>query len=182
MIVTAALLLGACGSDDDSATKTTATTAEPTGASTTVGETTTSAVKEMALTSPAFAEGEEIGAKYACPLHDGGNASPELRWSGVPKGTATLVLVMFDPDGPGGGFTHWVHLMKGDATSLREGGGSTYFGPCAPPGRPHHYEFTLWAFGEDTDLPDKPKKDDIDKVAGEALASAKLTGVYKNPG
>src|SRR5215470_3563505 len=40
----------------------------------------------------------------------GGNASPELHWSGAPAGTKSFVLTLFDPDehGDPSGWWHWV--------------------------------------------------------------------------
>ena len=70
---------------------------------------------------------------------------------------------MFDPEGrPPGGVSHWVAygiaptvtgFAEGEASKQTEkyvGGKSLmglphYFGPCTPPGPPHHYTFTLMA-------------------------------------
>ncbi|MEM3326909.1 MAG: YbhB/YbcL family Raf kinase inhibitor-like protein, partial [Thermoproteus sp.] len=57
------------------------------------------------VASPAFANGSTIPAQYTC---DGPDVSPQLEWSGVPKGAKSLLVVMVDPDAPGGQFIHWV--------------------------------------------------------------------------
>ena len=98
----------------------------------------------------------------------GDNISPSLTWSGVPAGTKSLVLTVYDPDAPtGSGFWHWlVFDMPATATSLPLNSGvqnsttippgalqgytdfgfSGYGGPCPPAGDPpHHYIFTLYA-------------------------------------
>ena len=70
-------------------------------------------VNIMKLTSPLFEDNGNIPRKYTC---DGDNINPELQISNVPKGTASLVLIMDDPDIPPAVkeargiqvFDHWV--------------------------------------------------------------------------
>lgn len=88
----------------------------------------------------------------------GPNISPELHWSNAPRGTKSFALTLFDPDATGGWY-HWVayniapsttHFSSGvrlpvgelGATSFKQLG---YGGPCPPPGKVHHYIFTLYA-------------------------------------
>jgi phosphatidylethanolamine-binding protein (PEBP) family uncharacterized protein len=52
-----------------------------------------------ALRTLAFEQGGTIPKKYTC---DGDDFSPALRWSGVPEGTRSLVLLCNDADAPGG--------------------------------------------------------------------------------
>jgi phosphatidylethanolamine-binding protein (PEBP) family uncharacterized protein len=40
--------------------------------------------------------------------HDRDNVSPALEWSGVPAGTAELLLLCEDIDAPSGNFAHWL--------------------------------------------------------------------------
>ncbi len=97
----------------------------------------------------------------------GANISPDLEWSGAPKGTKAFALTMFDPDAPtGSGWWHWVVFnIPAGTTKLAAGAGSTnsaalpagsiqgrtdfgkpgYGGPCPPPGKPHRYIFKLYA-------------------------------------
>ena len=108
----------------------------------------------------------------------GGNVSPSLQWSGVPAGTKSLALQMYDPDAPtGSGFWHWaVYNIPATTTSLAQGAGNSaatlptgafggttefldtgatggngnYGGPCPPVGdKPHRYIFTLFALAVD---------------------------------
>ena len=108
----------------------------------------------------------------------GANVSPELQWSGVPTGTKSLALQVYDPDAPtGSGFWHWaVYDIPPGTTGLARGagnnaatlpagafGGNTdfqdtgttggngnYGGPCPPQGDPpHRYIFTLFALAVD---------------------------------
>jgi Raf kinase inhibitor-like YbhB/YbcL family protein len=135
----------------------------------------------MALTSSAFAEGEEIPVEHAgCP--PGQNVSPPLDWSGVPEDAGSLAISVVDPDA--GGFVHWVisgldpnstGLAAGevppDAVQAPNDSGSTeYFGPCPP--ETHTYVFTLYA------LPQSFGGEDLADVEGEATASATLSGTY----
>ncbi|MEN3929995.1 YbhB/YbcL family Raf kinase inhibitor-like protein [Microvirga sp. W0021] len=96
----------------------------------------------------------------------GGNLSPRISWSGVPKETKSLVLTVYDKDAPTGiGWMHWVVInISPDQKELPEGisldrsklpqgamqtrtdyGKSEYGGPCPPQGRKHEYIFTLTA-------------------------------------
>src|SRR5215475_10613210 len=72
----------------------------------------------FALSSTAFADGEAIPMKYTC---DGENASPPLRWDGPPQ-AQSFVLIVDDPDAPGGTFTHWMlYDIPGSQRELPEG-------------------------------------------------------------
>lgn len=175
------MLLAGCSSDSggDAATSTT------TKPSTTTA--TPSARTRLRLTSSAFGEEDPIPSTYACAAAGGDAKSPPLSWSGVPKGTAILVLVVHDPDAPiPGGFTHLVTAFELSATSFNEGA-STSGGPMAawvpmcPPSGEHHYRFTLYAFGPKVTLPDEADKAAIDAVADQALASSTLTGRFAKP-
>lgn len=115
----------------------------------------------------------------------GGNLSPALEWSNLPKGTKSLSLLVHDPDAPtGSGFWHWtVYNIPPTATGLVQGAGNSaaalpapafggatdfldtgatggngnYGGPCPPTGdKPHRYVFTLYALAVD----------DIEKAGG----------------
>src|SRR5580692_10728326 len=118
------------------------------------------------LSSPDFKDGARLATKNAGnnksnPNCVGENISPALSWSGVPEGTKSLALLMFDPEGrPPGGVSHWVAygiaptvtgFAEGEVSKASDkyiGGTSTqgvgnYSGPCTPAGAPHHYTFTL---------------------------------------
>lgn len=181
------MLLAGCSSDSGgstaaSTTKPSTTTAKP---STTTA--TPSARTRLRLTSSAFGGGDLIPSTYACAAAGGDAKSPPLSWSGVPKGTAILVLVVHDPDAPiPGGFTHLVTALEPSATSFNEGASSsggpmTAWAPMCPPSGEHHYRFTLYAFGPKVTLPDDADKAAIDAVADQALASSTLTGRFAKP-
>src|SRR3954454_13422992 len=108
------------------------------------------------LSSPAFADGDKIHRQFTCA---GDDIPPHLIWTGAPKETASFVLIVDDPDAPGGVFTHWVVFdipagrtdlpsgAKSDAVGLsgrNSRGELGYTGPC-PPSGVHRYFFRLYA-------------------------------------
>lgn len=117
----------------------------------------------MDFSTPAFADGAEIPAKFTC---DGEDVSPALAWSDVPEGAAELVLIIDDPDAPGGTFVHWVVYGISPGTDGADEGAvppeaiqgtndfdeTRYRGPCPPAGDPHNYFFNLRAVSEPTGL------------------------------
>ena len=142
----------------------------------------------MALTSPAFNDGDPIPEKFSC---DGEDISPELDWFGIPEGTVTLVLIMDDPDAPMGTWVHWVLFnLPMDLSGLRENmpgvglDGSNswnrtgYGGPCPPSGT-HHYYFKLYALDLALDLEAWADKAAIlSAMTGHILGEAELMGTY----
>jgi Raf kinase inhibitor-like YbhB/YbcL family protein len=130
----------------------------------------------LTLTSPQIQDNGTLAVKNACsdkqrsPNCVGENISPPLQWSGVPEGTKSFALLLFDPEGRApAGVSHMVlYGIPADVTEFKEGelsqpsdkfvggkstmGLATYFGPGTPPGTDwHHYTWTLVA----TDLDPK---------------------------
>lgn len=98
----------------------------------------------------------------------GDNKSPALKWSGVPNGTKSFAVTVYDPDAPtGSGWWHWMVInIPPDITELASGAGAInsttlpkgaiqnridygfvgWGGTCPPQGdKPHHYIFTVYA-------------------------------------
>ena len=148
------------------------------------------------MSSPDFASGSGIPPANACT---GANRSPALSWSGVPVGTASLVLIVQDPDAPRGTFTHWlVYNLPPGANGLPAGlpvgaeiapagsqgkndfGHLGYDGPCPPAGSTHRYDFRLYA----TDLapgalpPGLAAPTLEAALAGHVLAAGELVGTF----
>jgi Raf kinase inhibitor-like YbhB/YbcL family protein len=67
----------------------------------------------LTLSSPAFGAGAEIPTKYTC---EGDDVSPPLAWDNLPPGTASLALIIDDPDAPDPSAprTIWVHWVLYD--------------------------------------------------------------------
>ena len=82
----------------------------------------------LTLSSTTFPNNGKIPAAQAYDQSGcgGQNVSPALAWSGVPSGTKSLAIIMFDPDArKGQGWTHWVAYGIDPARgSLAEGAGS----------------------------------------------------------
>lgn len=120
----------------------------------------------------------------------GKNISPALAWSGVPAGTKSLAVTVYDPDAPtGSGWWHWVvYNLPAATTGLPEGAGSAdgkglpagavqgrtdfgaaaFGGACPPVGdKPHRYIFTVFALK-------------TEKIELPADASAALVGYMLN--
>jgi Raf kinase inhibitor-like YbhB/YbcL family protein len=111
----------------------------------------------------------------------------------VPEGTASLALVVDDPDAPGGTFSHWrARGIAPAAGGLGEGeappsegrndlGSVGWRGPCPPPGQgPYRYFFRLHALDAELELPAGAAKAEVDRaLADRALAVAELVGIYE---
>ena len=72
----------------------------------------------MNLTS-VFEPDGRIPPRYTC---EGRDDSPALRWSDVPDNVKSFVVIVNDPDAPGGTFVHWiVYDLPPEARALPEG-------------------------------------------------------------
>ncbi len=141
----------------------------------------------MQLTSTAFEYESDIPRAYTC---DGADVSPPLALSEVPAGAQSLVLIMDDPDAPGGTWDHWVAFnipvlteIPEDVGSLGTGGRNSwgregYGGPC-PPGGVHRYIFTVYALDRELDLaPGAAKSEVLAALTEYVLDRAVLMGRY----
>jgi len=155
----------------------------------------------MTLTSPAFAAGEEIPARYTS---DGKDISPPLSWVGAPAEARSLVLIVDDPDAPDPRapkmtWVHWVlYNIPPDATGLPEGvkpknlpAGTDegvndwkktgYGGPAPPIGR-HRYCHKLFALDTTLEGLNQPTKAQVLKaMEGHVLVAVELMGTYQKP-
>jgi len=161
------------------------------------------AVKQlpMTLNSPAFQQNGHIPSYYT---FDGYDVSPPLAWEFVPNGAQSLVLIMDDPDAPGGVWVHWVVYNIPPATkSLSENAGRAglpqgalhglndfasqdprdprakgYGGPNPPSGR-HRYFHKLYALDITLNLRDATKSQIEQAMRDHVLANAELIGTYQ---
>jgi Raf kinase inhibitor-like YbhB/YbcL family protein len=167
----------------------------------------------FSLTSTTFKDGTIMPKKVAnsqanAPTNPncvGDNVSPEFSWTGVPEGTKSFALTMFDPEGRApSGVSHWVaYGIPASVTGFAEGevskesdkyvggkslfGVGTYRGPCTPPNTtPHHYTFVLIATDFDPkELPPGLTRDELIAKFGPPPAHVKgstgLVGLFVNP-
>jgi hypothetical protein len=150
---------------------------------------------KLELKTTAFRPGGTVPAPYTC---SGANISPSLSWNQPPPGTRSFVLIVDDPDAPGGTWVHWVvYDLPGSARNLPEqvpagdaiaGGGKQgvndfpangYGGPCPPPGQPHRYFFRLYALDTLLDLHPPVRRKHVDAaMKGHILAQGELMGTF----
>jgi len=151
----------------------------------------------LKISSPVFENGGLIPVTYTC---DGKNESPPLKFSEIPKGTQSLVLIMHDPDAPVGDFTHWLVyripptvkglprnlpkkgiLKNGIEQGLNDFGFVGYGGPCPPPwDKAHRYIFELYALDYMPKLKPGATRKEVEKALnGHVIEKATLTGKYK---
>jgi len=152
------------------------------------------------LASNTFSDGGTLPkrAEYNQSGCSGQNIPPELHWSGAPAGTKSYALTMHDPDAQApGGWWHWVVFnIPAEDTSLNANPRSmvipwvygttsfkarAYGGPCPPPGKPHHYNFTLYALDVATvsgvtGATTGPEL--VTLIEGHVLGKTTLTGIY----
>ena len=153
----------------------------------------------LSLSSTAFIHEGPIPMRYTCDAED---VSPALSWTDVPEGTASLALIVDDPDAPDPDapkltWVHWVlYNLPPDSSGLDEGvapgalppgalEGMTDFmkagwgGPCPPIGR-HRYFFKLFAL--DAVLPDlgEPTSAALQAaMEGHIVGATELMGTYQ---
>ena len=89
-----------------------------------------------------------------------------------------LVLVVSDPDAPGGTFVHWTSWNGAEGTNSF--GKTGYSGPCPPRGAaPHRYVVTVYLLRRRLGLPaGSPPEKVLQAVQKLATASGSTTGFY----
>ena len=149
------------------------------------------------LTSSAFEYSEPIPLTYS---YYGGDKSVPLSWSGAPEGTVSFVLIMDDPDSPGGTFTHWLvfnipstvselaeglpirpTLDNGAVQGLNDFGQTGYGGPAPPSGNTHRYYFKLYALDTILNLSSIAIDNQVmNAMQGHILGEAEYMGTYSS--
>lgn len=156
-------------------------------------------MQNMTISSNAFQYGQRIPRAYTC---DGKDISPQISWN-IVRNARSYVLIMEDPDAPGGTFVHWiiynippyVHILPegvpksstlepwpfgdGALQGITDFGTIGYGGPCPPPGKPHRYFFKIYALDIKLGLPPGISKKDIEKaMTNYIIATGELIGIY----
>ncbi|AWN51997.1 YbhB/YbcL family Raf kinase inhibitor-like protein [Methylobacterium sp. 17Sr1-1] len=151
------------------------------------------------VTSPAFADGAVLPARFT---QDGEKLSPPLAWSGLPAGTAALVLLVEDADSPtpkpivhaiawdldptGDGLPEGALASPGSDGTVEEVGKNTflkagYLPPDPPTGHgPHRYLFQVYALNRHLGLEGVPGRGALlAAMHGHVLAKGVLVGTYE---
>lgn len=156
----------------------------------------------ITVTSPTLKANETIPVDHTA---DGKNLSPALMWTGAPAAAKQFALVCDDPDVPmPGGFVHWVvYKIPGTAKGLpaelpmdavltappdiagtiqglsgfkRTG----YRGPAPPPGKPHHYTFTVYALDAELPLEQGLNRNQLmEAIKGHIIGQGALVAIYE---
>lgn len=152
--------------------------------------------KTFSMTSTAFQPNDYLPAKYTCDSQD---ISPALAWTQPPNGTKSLALICDDPDAPGGIWAHWVifnipetarqlpeavpaqsQLTDGSLQGVNDFGRIGYSGPCPLSGKPHHYQFTLYALDQVLSITAGASKNQlVAAMQGHILSQTQLVGLYQ---
>ena len=142
----------------------------------------------LKVSSAAFGNNALIPRKYTC---DGADVNPPLTIENVPPAARSLVLIVDDPDAPGGVWVHWVMWnIDPSVTDIRENSvpdgaaqGANdfrrrgYGGPCPP--ATHRYFFKLYALDTLLSLDSTASKASVEKaMRGHIISQAVLIGIY----
>ncbi len=146
----------------------------------------------MRLSSPVFDDKESIPDKYG---YENENVNPPLEIGKIPVETASLALVVDDPDAQeptGKIWDHWLIWNIDSETSRIEEGSppsgategsndfdETGYGGPRPPDREHTYHFRLYALDTELELDSGASKDDLREALGtHIIDETELRGTY----
>ena len=151
------------------------------------------------LSSTAFASGDRLPERFTA---DGDGVSPPLMWRNIPEGTASLALIVEDPDAPTprpivhaivididpglNALEEGAITADGDGAKGKDVGKNSrlaegWLPPDPPTGHgPHDYVFQLFALrgGASDAMPSPGRSDFIEHVQGRILAVGVLIGTY----
>jgi Raf kinase inhibitor-like YbhB/YbcL family protein len=141
----------------------------------------------LRVSSPAFIDGSRLPQRYTC---DGAGDEPPVQAGTVPARTRELVLVVSDPDAPGGTFVHLTRYdisPRGDGSvdqGGREGRNSAgdigWTPPCPPEGDGRHrYVWSVYALRDHSGLEEGASPDEVTAAVREGvLANGAITARY----
>lgn len=163
---------------------------------------TQAAAAEVFAVTSAFQQGKDIPAKYAYKDVAGGkNTSLPLAWSGIPAGTKSLAVLMYDLHPVAQNWVHWAvinipagsngiaegasgtaRMPQGSAELTNSYGESGYGGPCPPSDTgKHEYKFIVYALNADKiDLSGAVTAEQFQAaVEAKMLGKTELSGYFK---
>ena len=159
----------------------------------------------ITVTSPTLKANEVVPIDHTA---DGKNLSPALAWSGAPANTKQFALIYDDPDvafgNPPQSFVHWVVYkipgtpkglpadlpMDAVLTAPADIAGSIqglsgfkrtgYRGPAPPPGKPHHYTWTVYALDAELPLTEGLNRNQLlEAMNGHIIGQGALVAIYE---
>ena len=159
------------------------------------------AVPGLTMTSTGFEDGGIIPPKFTQAVPN--FISPELKWTNVPPGVVSFVLIFHDAEGAinktNEDILHWMAfnipgtvrelpeavpavplLPDGTIQAKNRRGNVGFLGPGMGPAGPyHHYTFELFALDNKLDLgPDASRTDVLKAIDGHIIAKAVLVGRF----
>ncbi|KUH33607.1 hypothetical protein APY94_05280 [Thermococcus celericrescens] len=145
-----------------------------------------------------FHDGGTIPVEFTC---DGNDVNPPIFIGHVDPNAKSLVIIMDDPDAPGGTFTHWIawnipplgEIPKGvpprgvvDAPvrmvqGKNDFGRIGYGGPCPPRGHGvHYYHFKVYALDTVLELDPGASRKELERaMSGHIIQMGELVGFYE---
>jgi hypothetical protein len=141
----------------------------------------------LRVSTPAFIDGSRLPKRYTC---DGAGEEPPMQAGTVPPSTSELVLVVSDPDAPGGTFVHLTRyglsprgdgaVDHGGTEGVNSAGKTGWTPPCPPPGDdPHRYVWSVYALRDASGLEAGAKPADVTAALRDGvLASGTITARY----
>jgi Raf kinase inhibitor-like YbhB/YbcL family protein len=170
-LLAAAALVAGCGGGDDRLS----------------GRDLPSSSARLRVSSPAFTQNSRLPKTYTC---DGAGDEPVVRAGTVPPSARELVLVVSDPDAPGGTYVHVTRygisprgdgsVDHGGATGKNSAGKDGWTPPCPPKGDDaHRYVWSVYALRDPTGLKAGAKPAAVaDALKQGVLASGTLTARF----
>jgi Raf kinase inhibitor-like YbhB/YbcL family protein len=139
----------------------------------------------LRVSSPAFTDGSRLSQRYTC---DGAGEEPPVQAGTVPPSTHELVLVVSDPDAPGGTYVHVTRyglsprgpVNEGGDTGRNSAGDAGWTPPCPPEGDDaHRYVWSVYALRDPTGLDAGASPGEVaDALRDGVLAGGTITARY----
>jgi Raf kinase inhibitor-like YbhB/YbcL family protein len=142
------------------------------------------------ISSPAFENNGNIPSRFTC---QGLDINPPLVIKNIPPGTASMALVVDDPDAPVGTWVHWVmwnisaktgeigenSVPAGSVQGRNDWQRNSYGGPCPPSGT-HRYFFRLYALNSELHINPNATAGELRKAMKDRIIEeSELVGLYK---
>jgi Raf kinase inhibitor-like YbhB/YbcL family protein len=141
----------------------------------------------LRVSSSAFIDGSRLPQRYTC---DGAGEEPPVQAGTVPPSTSELILIVSDPDAPGGTYVHVTRygisprddgsVDRGGQEGLNSAGDAGWTAPCPPGGdAAHRYVWSVYALRDASRLEAGAKPGEVvAELRDGVLASGTITARY----